>query len=248
MVSYVGAEINTSLLALKEVIRALATDGTLTHVPFRGSKLTQVLKESFVGSNCHSVMIACISPNIGNCEQTLNTLRYADRVKERNAETGQLANEPPPETNAASLATLLPSQSNGQSGSSQNLDEVSNASSLLDDILASPPPKGGSPEVSREEEDGESARVAGEALLSAHKEAMSAMLSMVKDEMAIVNSADSGRDGLDEYISQVMDIQERQLSYIVDLREKLIEFYVASGGVSAEPRHDSDDSFEDLRS
>ena len=35
-------------------------------------------------------MIACISPNIGNCEQTLNTLPYADRVKEQNSETGEL--------------------------------------------------------------------------------------------------------------------------------------------------------------
>jgi kinesin family protein 2/24 len=50
-----GAEINTSLLALKEVIRALATGDAMTHVPFRGSKLTQVLKESFVGRNCKSV-------------------------------------------------------------------------------------------------------------------------------------------------------------------------------------------------
>lgn len=39
-----GAEINTSLLALKEVIRAL--DKKQTHTPFRGSKLTQVLKDS----------------------------------------------------------------------------------------------------------------------------------------------------------------------------------------------------------
>jgi len=41
-----GAEINTSLLALKEVIRALATGDSMAHIPFRGAKLTQVLKES----------------------------------------------------------------------------------------------------------------------------------------------------------------------------------------------------------
>ncbi|KAL7580840.1 hypothetical protein ACA910_001113 [Epithemia clementina (nom. ined.)] len=86
-----GAEINTSLLALKEVIRALATGHSMAHVPFRGSKLTQVLKESFVGESCRSVMIACVSPNIGDCEQTLNTLRYANRVKERNPHTGELS-------------------------------------------------------------------------------------------------------------------------------------------------------------
>jgi kinesin family protein 2/24 len=85
-----GAEINTSLLALKEVIRALATGGSMTHIPFRGSKLTQVLKDSFVGENSRCCMVACISPDIGNCEQTLNTLRYADRVKERDADSGSL--------------------------------------------------------------------------------------------------------------------------------------------------------------
>ena len=85
-----GAEINTSLLALKEVIRALATGDAMTHIPFRGSKLTQVLKESFVGKNSRTVMVACVAPNMTNVDHTLNTLRYADRVKERNSETGEL--------------------------------------------------------------------------------------------------------------------------------------------------------------
>jgi len=74
-----GAEINKSLLALKECIRALDQDKK--HTPFRGSKLTLVLKDSFVG-NCRTVMIANVSPGITSCEHTLNSLRYADRVKE----------------------------------------------------------------------------------------------------------------------------------------------------------------------
>ncbi|EPS57740.1 hypothetical protein M569_17077, partial [Genlisea aurea] len=73
-----GAEINKSLLALKECIRAL--DNDQLHIPFRGSKLTEVLRDSFVG-NSRTVMISCISPSAGSCEHTLNTLRYADRVK-----------------------------------------------------------------------------------------------------------------------------------------------------------------------
>ncbi|KAF7837814.1 kinesin-like protein KIN-13A [Senna tora] len=73
-----GAEINKSLLALKECIRAL--DNDQIHIPFRGSKLTEVLRDSFVG-NSKTVMISCISPNASSCEHTLNTLRYADRVK-----------------------------------------------------------------------------------------------------------------------------------------------------------------------
>ena len=74
-----GAEINKSLLALKECIWAL--DSSKQHLPFRGSKLTMVLKESFIG-NCQTVMIGNVSPSILSSETTLNTLRYADRVKE----------------------------------------------------------------------------------------------------------------------------------------------------------------------
>jgi kinesin family protein 2/24 len=79
-----GAEINKSLLALKECIRAL--DQEKKHAPFRGSKLTMVLRDSFIG-NCKTLMIANISPCISSTEHTLNTLRYADRVKELRKES-----------------------------------------------------------------------------------------------------------------------------------------------------------------
>eukprot|EP00834_Sanchytrium_tribonematis_P005509 NODE_338_length_9271_cov_0.444178.p4 type:complete len:353 gc:universal NODE_338_length_9271_cov_0.444178:5691-6749(+) len=78
-----GADINKSLLALKECIRAM--DLKKGHTPFRQSKLTMVLRDGFVGS-ARTLMIACIAPNRSNCEHTLNTLRYADRVKELDEE------------------------------------------------------------------------------------------------------------------------------------------------------------------
>ena len=69
-----GAEINRSLLALKECIRAL--DQQHGHTPFRGSKLTQVLRDSFIGKKARTVMIATVSPPSNSVENSLNTLRY----------------------------------------------------------------------------------------------------------------------------------------------------------------------------
>eukprot|EP00960_Hanusia_phi_P049898 759851-Hanusia_phi.AAC.2 len=87
-----AAEINKSLLALKECIRALAEEAK--HIPFRGSVLTSVLKDSFIG-NCRTVMIANVAPTQETCEHTMNTLRYADRVKQikRNASSYVLEEE-----------------------------------------------------------------------------------------------------------------------------------------------------------
>uniref|UniRef100_A0A669E394 Kinesin-like protein n=1 Tax=Oreochromis niloticus TaxID=8128 RepID=A0A669E394_ORENI len=76
-----GAEINKSLLALKECIRALGRNKP--HTPFRASKLTQVLRDSFIGENSHTCMIATIAPGMTSCETTLNTLRYANRWEKR---------------------------------------------------------------------------------------------------------------------------------------------------------------------
>lgn len=83
-----SAEINKSLLALKECIRALAQraanpDDPPVHVPFRASKLTLALRDSFTTSNTRVVMIAAVAPGAAAWDHTGNTLKYADRVKER---------------------------------------------------------------------------------------------------------------------------------------------------------------------
>ena len=79
-----GAHINKSLLALGTCINLLyenGRSGIKKHIPFRDSKLTRILKESLIG-NSKTLMIANISPSSQNYEDTLNTLKYANRTKD----------------------------------------------------------------------------------------------------------------------------------------------------------------------
>ena len=74
-----ATKINTSLSALGNVISAL-TDAKATFVPYRDSKLTRLLQDS-LGGNAKTVMIANVGPADYNYDETLNTLRYANRAK-----------------------------------------------------------------------------------------------------------------------------------------------------------------------
>lgn len=76
-----GANINKSLLALGNCINALCDPRKSKHIPYRDSKLTRLLKFS-LGGNCKTCMIVCVSPSSTHYDETLNTLKYANRAKE----------------------------------------------------------------------------------------------------------------------------------------------------------------------
>lgn len=81
-----GAKINRSLLALANCINALGDKNKKGFfVPYRvtlefiqDSKLTRLLKDS-LGGSCKTVMIVNISPSSSQFEETINTLKYANR-------------------------------------------------------------------------------------------------------------------------------------------------------------------------
>ncbi|KAI3460205.1 hypothetical protein Pfo_016868 [Paulownia fortunei] len=90
-----GVHINKGLLALGNVISALGDEKKRKegiHVPYRDSKLTRLLQDS-LGGNSRTVMIACISPADINAEETLNTLKYANRA--RNIQNKPVINRDP---------------------------------------------------------------------------------------------------------------------------------------------------------
>ncbi|KAK4862996.1 hypothetical protein LT330_010101 [Penicillium expansum] len=74
-----GRQINTDLLALKEVIRARSSKKS--RIPYRSSPLTMVLREHFEAStDTHSAMILTVSPEASQYTATTNTLKYGDLV------------------------------------------------------------------------------------------------------------------------------------------------------------------------
>ncbi|KAG8059471.1 hypothetical protein GUJ93_ZPchr0002g26634 [Zizania palustris] len=90
-----GIHINRGLLALGNVISALGDDKKRKEgafVPYRDSKLTRLLQDS-LGGNSKTVMIACISPADSNAEETINTLKYANRA--RNIQNKAVINRDP---------------------------------------------------------------------------------------------------------------------------------------------------------
>ncbi|XP_030363776.1 kinesin-like protein KIF17 isoform X2 [Strigops habroptila] len=89
-----ATKINLSLSALGNVISALV-DGKCKHVPYRDSKLTRLLQDS-LGGNTKTLMVACLSPADNNYDESLSTLRYANRAK--NIKNKPCINEDPKDT------------------------------------------------------------------------------------------------------------------------------------------------------
>ncbi|KAI9555803.1 hypothetical protein GHT06_018319 [Daphnia sinensis] len=108
-----GVNINKGLLSLGNVISALC-ESNPRHIPYRDSKLTRLLQDS-LGGNSHTLMIACVSPADSNYEETLSTLRYADRA--RKIKNKPIVNQDPTMVEVMALRAqvqqLLAANSNG---------------------------------------------------------------------------------------------------------------------------------------
>ncbi|XP_077978175.1 kinesin-like protein KIF28 [Glandiceps talaboti] len=137
-----GSMINQSLTTLGNVIKALGDLGSgkkVSHVPYRDSVLTRLLKNA-LGGNSKTIMIAAISPADINYEETLSTLRYADRAKSiktkavvNESETDKLIRELK-EENARLLQQMMSGGNNAALGQMMGIpeDEVEEMKKMLE--------------------------------------------------------------------------------------------------------------------
>ncbi|XP_038975295.1 kinesin-like protein KIN-1 isoform X2 [Phoenix dactylifera] len=72
-------KINKSLSSLGNVINALTT-GKTSHIPYRDSKLTRILRDA-LGGNSRTALLCCCSPSPSNASESLSTLRFGTRAK-----------------------------------------------------------------------------------------------------------------------------------------------------------------------
>lgn len=212
-----GSEINKSLLALKECIRAI--DSGSSHVPYRASKLTLVLKDSFTRQATRTVMIVNVSPAASSADHTLNTLRYADRVKER-VVGGQAAKNA---AQAAANAQLSPTPS------SKSAKSVAPVATPQEDIVEDDfndfdgemPPEELVDELHRTVQD---LFEEEEELLNLHMNIIQENAELLTEEGRLLQQIQGEDYDIDSYASRLDLILKRKEELINILKEKLAAF------------------------
>ncbi|XP_067378391.1 kinesin-like protein KIF2A isoform X8 [Channa argus] len=206
-----GAEINKSLLALKECIRALGRNKP--HTPFRASKLTQVLRDSFIGENSRTCMIATISPGMTSCENTLNTLRYANRVKELTVDPNQVMDGGRPNIQAVNQLDFLdeewlsisPQRDDLKLLCEQNEEEVSPQLFTFHEAV--------SQLVEMEEQ-----------VLEDHRAVFQESIRWLEDEKVLLEMTEEVDYDVESYATQLEQILDQKIEILTELRDKVKSF------------------------
>ncbi|XP_043919754.1 kinesin-like protein KIF2A [Protopterus annectens] len=245
-----GAEINKSLLALKECIRALGRNKP--HTPFRASKLTQVLRDSFIGENSRTCMIATISPGMASCENTLNTLRYANRVKE----FGISPSDIPFSQGSSSRSDLSPSYEYDDFSSFTRVKELTvdpsgadlrpniHVQNQLDDLdvqwpIGSSPQRDDLKLLCEQNEEEVSPQLftfheavsqmveMEEQVLEDHRAVFQESIRWLEEEKALLEMTEEVDYDADSYATQLEAILDQRIEILTELRDKVKSFRAA---------------------
>ncbi|XP_061842489.1 kinesin-like protein KIF2A isoform X4 [Nerophis lumbriciformis] len=209
-----GAEINKSLLALKECIRALGRNKP--HTPFRASKLTQVLRDSFIGENSRTCMIATISPGMTSCENTLNTLRYANRVKELTVDTNQVMEGGRANIHVVNQLDFLE-------------EEWQNSSPQRDDLklLCEQNEEEVSPQLFSFHEAVSQLVEMEEQVLEDHRAVFQESIRWLEDEKVLLEMTEEVDYDVESYATQLEKILDQKIDILTELRDKVKSFRCA---------------------
>uniref|UniRef100_A0AAQ5Y5D0 Kinesin-like protein n=1 Tax=Amphiprion ocellaris TaxID=80972 RepID=A0AAQ5Y5D0_AMPOC len=208
-----GAEINKSLLALKECIRALGRNKP--HTPFRASKLTQVLRDSFIGENSRTCMIATISPGMASCENTLNTLRYANRVKELTVDPAA-AMELRQGGHVTQLEVL---EAQWGVGSSPQRDDLK--------LLCEQNEEEVSPQLFTFHEAVSQLVEMEEQVLEDHRAVFQESIRWLEDEKVLLEMTEEVDYDVESYATQLEQILDQKIDILTELRDKVKSFRCA---------------------
>ncbi|XP_042187426.1 kinesin-like protein KIF2A isoform X6 [Oncorhynchus tshawytscha] len=205
-----GAEINKSLLALKECIRALGRNKP--HTPFRASKLTQVLRDSFIGENSRTCMIATISPGMTSCENSLNTLRYANRVKELTVDANQVTEGVRPNIHVVDLLDY----DWDHLGSSPQRDDLK--------LLCEQNEEEVSPQLFNFHEAVSQMVEMEEQVLEDHRAVFQESIRWLEDEKVLLEMTEEVDYDVDSYATQLEQILDQKIDILTELRDKVKSF------------------------
>ncbi|KAM9541050.1 kinesin-like protein KIF2A isoform 3-T3 [Salvelinus alpinus] len=208
-----GAEINKSLLALKECIRALGRNKP--HTPFRASKLTQVLRDSFIGENSRTCMIATISPGMASCENTLNTLRYANRAKELTVDPGVMM-EGRGGGGGHSVTQLEVLEAQWGVGSSPQRDDLK--------LLCEQNEEEVSPQLFTFHEAVSQLVEMEEQVLEDHRAVFQESIRWLEDEKVLLEMTEEVDYDVDSYATQLEQILDQKIDILTELRDKVKGF------------------------
>uniref|UniRef100_A0A4W4H8D9 Kinesin-like protein n=1 Tax=Electrophorus electricus TaxID=8005 RepID=A0A4W4H8D9_ELEEL len=206
-----GAEINKSLLALKECIRALGRNKP--HTPFRASKLTQVLRDSFIGENSRTCMIATISPGMASCENTLNTLRYANRVKELSVDPSVVTEG---RMGCHSVSQLDVLEAQWGVGSSPQRDDLK--------LLCEQNEEEVSPQLFTFHEAVSQLVEMEEQVLEDHRAVFQESIRWLEDEKVLIEMTEEVDYDVDSYATQLEQILDQKIEVLTELRDKVKAF------------------------
>ncbi|KAH9621757.1 hypothetical protein KSS87_003246 [Heliosperma pusillum] len=247
-----GAEINKSLLALKECIRAL--DNDQNHIPFRGSKLTEVLRDSFVGQN--SIFIRLLTVSLPNTQIT----PILKRVKSLSKGNGPKKDILLPTANLRESTTLplssgtpamlkddsdhwsqptekeeyeIPEESYDQPKVTRRKNGKVESSAYTSEEKVSTAKghtkwkdvsKVDAKSLDSDDDDLNDLLQEEEDLVNAHRRQVEETMDIVKEEMNLLVEADEPGNQLDNYITRLNVILSQKAAGIVELQNRLANF------------------------